>query len=180
MHDSLTEEFTKLQDDIGKNLTNLISNYGIKKESTDNEQQSLKSHHFSIRKAYNSYLRFFFKHKTCDYINEGVYQDLLDEYKVRKRLKYSAVFWLGFYIFSVQFICSQFNIKRLGKGLFYTFIFVPNIYAYYLKFFENRKTMHMILLKYHLQNYLRAFGDTEIYDKVIKDYSDSFNERERH
>jgi hypothetical protein len=140
----------------------------------------LKEKHFNTRKAYNSYIRFFNKHKKVDDINEGIYNSLLDEYKIRRRLKYSIAFWFSFYIFSIHFISNQMNIKFLGKSLFYFVIFVPNIYFYTHKFFENRKEMHMLLLKYHMLNFLRTgSGHTPLYDKIIQDYSVIFNERQR-
>jgi hypothetical protein len=122
---------------------------------------------------YSTYLKNFLSKQVQDDINQGVYDKLMKEVKVRKRLKFSLAFWYTFYLSSGYFISKTFKFTFFFKFWFYIFLLVPNTFFYYKKFYENRKSMHKILLTYHLRcislpsitsNY------DEIYDKVTTDY----------
>jgi hypothetical protein len=105
----------------------------------------------NLREIYTDYLRKFCKFKKEDDLNQGVYDSLIKKIKVRQRLKFSMAFWYGFYLSSGHFISKTYKFSPFFKFWFYTFLIVPNTVFYYKKFNDNRKSMHVMLLDYHLK-----------------------------
>lgn len=127
----------------------------------------------NLKKLYSKYLNNFLFFKKEDDLNQGIYDKLIKEVKIRKRLKFSCAFWYTFYLSSGYFIAKSFKFTTFFKFWFYIFLVLPNTYFYYKKFDDNKKSMHKLLLIYHLKcislptitpNY------EEIYEKLTSDY----------
>jgi hypothetical protein len=127
----------------------------------------------NIKDLYSNYLNRFLKIQKEDDINQGVYDKLMKEVKIRKRLKFSLAFWYTFYMSSGYFITNNLKFSPFFKFWFYLFLLVPNTYFYYNKFYENKKQMHKLLLTYHLKCIPISRISTQydhIYDKLVDDY----------
>ncbi len=127
----------------------------------------------NINIIYSTYLKKFLQNQKEDDLNQGVYDKLLSEAKIRKRLKFSLAFWYTFYISSGYFIAKTFKFTTFLKFWFYIFLIFPNTYFYYTKFYENGKSMHKLLLIYHLKCIsLKTITPNyeEIQDKITYDY----------
>jgi hypothetical protein len=104
-----------------------------------------------------------------DEIRQEYIIEIFDQFKVKKRLKYSAFFWLSFYYLGSMYVSRSLNFPPHFKYLLMSFFIFPNLFHYYRKFQSINTKIEEILLRHNINRYV-TIKDKEKLDNFIQTY----------
>lgn len=138
------------------------------KEKLDEYKKEVESQMGNLRKVNKVYLKKIKRENLKEGETQGLLSDIDRELKVRRRIRFSWIFWLSLYFYGSILICNQFNITHLKKKLFIFAFLFPSIFSFHRALKRQDMQIERIILSHSLAK--TAQIEPQFLESFIKNY----------